>query len=145
MTGDAVAAAFAQADPGVRAIMVFDSHCVLCSRTVRWVIRHDPNRRVAFAGTQSAAGKGLFDASGHDANVTFLLVTRDGVRVRSDAGLALIEMLGKWRALAAIGRRIPRPLRDGVYDLVARNRYRIFGRREACAVPGADERARYLS
>lgn len=144
MTGDAIAAAFAKVGPGVRAIMVFDSRCVLCSGTVQWVIRHDPAGRVAFAGTDSAAGARLYDVSGHDANATFLLVTRDRVRVRSDAGLAMLEILRLWPALTAAGRRVPQVLRDGFYDLVARNRYRVFGRREACAVPDARLRARFL-
>lgn len=124
--------------------MVFDSRCVLCSGTVQWVIRHDPAGRVAFAGTDSAAGARLYDVSGHDANATFLMVTRDGVRVRSDAGLAMLEILGVWSALTAAGRLLPRVVRDGFYDLVARNRYRVFGRRTTCAAPEAGVRARFL-
>lgn len=144
MTGDAIPAAFAQVGPGVRAIMVFDSHCVLCSGTVQWVIRHDPDGRVAFAGTESAAGARLYAVSGHDADATFLLVTRDRVRVRSDAGLAMLEVLGVWPRLTAAGRLVPRVLRDGFYDVVARNRYRVFGRRTMCAVPETGVRARFL-
>lgn len=144
MTDDAISAAFAQVGPGVRAIMVFDSRCVLCSGTVQWVIRHDPEGRVAFAGTESAAGAGLYALSGHDADATFLLVTRDGVRVRSDAGLAMLEILGVWPRSTAAGRLVPRVVRDGFYDLVARNRYRVFGRRRTCAVPNPGLRARFL-
>lgn len=144
MTEDAISAAFAQVGPGVRAIMVFDSRCVLCSGTVRWVIRHDPEGRVAFAGTDSAAGARLYAVSGHDADATFLLVTRDEVRVRSDAGLAMLEVLGASPRLIAAARLVPRVFRDGFYDLVARNRYRVFGRRTTCVVPEADVRARFL-
>lgn len=144
MIEEAIATAFAQVGPGVRGIMVFDSRCVLCSGTVRWVIRHDPEGRVAFAGTDSAAGGRFYAASGHDANATFLLVTREGVRVRSDAGLALLDILGVWSALTAPGLRVPHALRDGFYGLVARNRYRVFGRRTTCMVPDADVRTRFL-
>lgn len=142
--GEIARAAFAGLDPCVRAIMVFDGHCVLCSATVQWVIRHDPERRIAFASAQGGVGARIYGASAQDADATFLLVTRDSVRVRSDAGLALLEVLGTRRAIAAIGRRIPRVLRDAVYDLVARNRYRVFGHRSTCAVPDAGERGRYL-
>lgn len=132
--------------PGVRAVMVFDATCLLCSATVSWVIRNDPERRIAFASAQGEAGQLYYRTAGHAPGVmaTFLLVTPERVLERSEAGLALLRLLGKHRWLSAVGKAVPRAARDAVYDLVARNRYRWFGRRETCMVPEQEDWARFL-
>lgn len=127
-------------------IIVFDALCVLCSANARFVLRHDRERRFRLASMQTSAGAALYRRFGIDPADPDTLIVVEGERVLrdSDAVLHIYEGLGwPWRA-AALARLVPRSLRDPVYRLVARNRYRIFGRRETCWLPSADEADRIL-
>ena len=128
------------------AIVVFDGTCVLCSGWTSFLIRHDRRQRLRFTTTQSAVGRELLRRHGIDADApqTFLLILDERAHVASDAVLHLLDLLGgPWR-LARFARAIPRALRDRLYFLVARNRYRWFGRRQQCFVPDASQRQRFL-
>lgn len=128
-------------------VILFDGVCTLCSRTVDFVIRRDPAGHIRFAAQQSPAGQALLARHGlpPDALAYLVLVEGDCVATRSTAVLRIGRRLGGgWAALAALGYVVPRPLRDALYDAVARRRYAWFGRRSACRVPTADERARFL-
>jgi predicted DCC family thiol-disulfide oxidoreductase YuxK len=127
-------------------MIVFDGLCVLCNGFARFVHRHDRQGRFRFATAQSPSGQGLYQQVGlsPDALETFL-VRRDGrVLQKSDAVLAAVTGFGGlWRA-AAVARVLPRGLRDFVYDRVARNRYRLFGRMDTCPLPPAGLRERFV-
>jgi predicted DCC family thiol-disulfide oxidoreductase YuxK len=127
-------------------ILVFDGACNLCAGIVRFVLRQERDRALRFAALQSAAGRRLMREHGLAADdpQTFLLIA-DGVAYgRTDAVIQIARRL-HWPARAlALLRFVPRPLRDAGYDLVARNRYRWFGRRDACAVPNARDAHRFL-
>lgn len=128
------------------AVIVFDGVCVLCSGWVRFLLRVDRKQRYRFAAMQSASGQTLLARHGLDAHdpLSFLLVTQDGAYTDSDAILRVLDGLGgAWR-LARIARLVPRALRDPLYRLVARNRYRWFGRRATCLLPTPDIAARFL-
>jgi predicted DCC family thiol-disulfide oxidoreductase YuxK len=128
------------------AIVVFDGTCVLCSGWTSFLIRHDKRQRLRFTTTQSSAGRELLRRHAIDADApqTLLLVFDDRAHVASDAVLHLLDLLGgPWR-LARCARAIPRALRDRLYFLVARNRYRWFGRRRQCFVPDASQRQMFL-
>lgn len=118
-------------------IVLFDAQCVLCSANARFIVKHDRAARFRLAAMQGAAGAALFRSNGLDpANPDTILVI-DGPHVwrNSDAVLAIYSGLGwPWR-LAGLARLIPRALRDPAYRWVARNRYRLFGRRETCWLP----------
>jgi predicted DCC family thiol-disulfide oxidoreductase YuxK len=141
---------------GDRLEVVFDGHCGLCNRTVRWLIRHDRRDRLRFVAAESAIAAALLarhKINSADAQLdptTILVVLNFGdpaerVLARSDAAVALLAELSQpWPAVAAVLRWIPRPLRDLGYRLIARWRYRIWGRLENCPIPTADERARFL-
>jgi predicted DCC family thiol-disulfide oxidoreductase YuxK len=127
-------------------IIVFDGNCVLCSRSAQFVLRHDRQALFRLAAVQSAAGAALCSRFGVDAvdPETMLLVEEGRVLRTSDAALGIARGLGwPWRAVGIL-RIVPRPLRDAVYRLVARNRYRWFGRRETCWVPEERWRERML-
>ena len=127
-------------------IILFDGMCCLCDFWVRFVIRHDPRAVFRFASFQSQTGQELCRAHGIDpeARNSLVLIDPSGVHQQSDAVLAIVESLGgAWRLLGA-GRLLPRPWRDGIYTLVARNRYRWFGQRTACRVPSEELRQRFL-
>ena len=131
---------------GAHPIVVFDGDCVLCSANARFILRRDRRRRFRLATMQGQAGAALMARFGIDPldPETFILVEGERVRRNSDAALAIAEGLGwPWRALGVL-RIVSRPVRDAVYRLVARNRYRWFGRRERCFVPTAEQVDRIL-
>jgi predicted DCC family thiol-disulfide oxidoreductase YuxK len=127
-------------------IILFDAMCVLCSANARFILKHDRRARFRLASIQSPAGAALCRRFGLDPAdpETLLLVEGDRALRNSDAVLAIWRGLGwPWRAAAAL-RIVPRRLRDPLYLWVARNRYRLFGRRETCWVPSAADRERLL-
>lgn len=127
-------------------ILVFDGVCLLCSRWVRFVLRHDRAGRYRFAAMQSETGRALLDACGLDPDDpnSLLLCEAGGHWTDSDAILRVLAGFGGlWRAFAAL-RWLPRPLRDPAYRALARNRYRWFGRSEACWLPAPEHAARFL-
>lgn len=127
-------------------LILFDGVCVFCSRWVRFVIDHDPEQRFRFLPIQSEAGRALAIRYGIDpeAPQTNAVVWGGRIHFKSDAALTVLGALPKTRALAAL-KAVPRLLRDPAYDLIARNRYAIFGRTDACMVPSAEDRARFLA
>lgn len=128
-------------------IIVFDTDCVLCSSMVAFVLTHERDRRLRFAGAWSAEGLALAARHGFSRlqlDETFLLITDSRILTRSDAGLEVLRhMKAPWRWLAML-RVVPRPLRDVAYRFVARRRYRWFGRRENCTVVPPGERDRFI-
>lgn len=130
---------------GLPDLIVFDGDCVLCSRWARWVHVRDPERRFAFVAIQSQAGRALAERFGVSAEnpETNIVVVAGSASFKFDAALAVVTNLPRksWIALFALA---PRPLRNWLYDRIARNRYRWFGRREACWAPDAELRARLL-
>ena len=132
--------------PDEAPVLVFDGVCVLCSRWVRFVLRHDRGQRVRFAAMQSVSGRALLSAHGLDPDdpTSFLLLQGGRAYQQTDAILRLLAGFGgAWRATAAL-RLLPAALRDALYRTVARNRYRWFGRNDTCLVPSADVRERFL-
>lgn len=128
-------------------MVVFDSDCILCSRWVHLILRHERDHAIIFVSAWSQQGTALAAAHGlspRDLDATYLFVEDGRGLVRSDAGLALLaRMRAPWRFLSLL-RVVPRPLRDTVYDVVARNRYRWFGRAERCFVPPPDMAHRFI-
>lgn len=131
---------------GKHPTIVFDAECVLCSANAQFVLKHDRHGRFLLASMQGEAGAALYRRVGIDPAdpETMILFEGDRVLRDSDAVLAIYAGLGwPWRAMAAF-RLVPRILRDSVYRLVARNRYRLFGRRKTCFVPRPDQAERFL-
>lgn len=127
-------------------IVVFDAHCLLCSGSVQFLLRHDRLRRLRFATIQSDVGRDLLEQAGIDAIAPESFVLVDGSRTWTEtaAVLRVADALGwPWR-LAWIAWLIPYPLRDAIYRWIARNRYRWFGRREVCFMPDPDDADRFI-
>ena len=128
-------------------LVLFDGVCNLCAGVVRFVIERDREARFRFAPLQSELGRALQREHGidPDALATFVLIDAEGAATRSTAVLRILRGLGApWRWLYPL-RFVPWPLRDALYGVVARNRYRWFGRRDDCLVPTAELRSRFLA
>jgi predicted DCC family thiol-disulfide oxidoreductase YuxK len=126
-------------------IILFDGLCNLCSRAVRFVLRRDKAKVFRFAAMQSDAGRDLLRKHGLPARGVDYLVLVEGGRTytKSDAVIRIAaRFTWPWRWWAAVVRLVPRSLRDLKYSLVARIRYRLFGKRATCLVapPGAVDR-----
>jgi predicted DCC family thiol-disulfide oxidoreductase YuxK len=127
-------------------VILFDGVCNLCNGLVQFVIARDPAARFAFASLQSNAASKLLDRHRQTTPLPDSIVLVDGDRVftRSSAALRIARGLGFPWMLAYAGIVVPKPLRDAVYDRVARNRYRWFGKRDVCMVPTPELRGRFL-
>lgn len=128
------------------AVIVFDGVCALCSRWVRFLLRFDRQARYRFAAMQGAQGSALLRVHGLDPDdpLSFLLVDEQGAWTDTDAILRVLTGLGRAWRLAGVLRVIPRRWRDAAYRALARNRYRWFGRHDACYLPAPDQAARFL-
>jgi predicted DCC family thiol-disulfide oxidoreductase YuxK len=131
-------------------VLLYDGLCGFCDRTVRLVLRADRGGVIRFAPLQGAFATGVIERHPELEDVDSLILvenpglTDERVAVRSDGALRVAEILGGgWRLLTVLA-LVPRPLRDWAYDVFARWRYRIFGRFEACPIPPADARSRFL-
>ena len=126
-------------------VILYDGVCVFCSRWVRFVATRDVNHRFRFTAIQSRYGTRLAQAFGIDPDDpdTNAVVHGGVAHFKSDAALTVLGALPGW-SWVRIFFVVPKPLRDGLYSLVARNRYRIFGKYEECFVPDADMRARVI-
>lgn len=130
-----------------RPLYFFDGYCVLCSRFVAFCLARDPNGRMKFASAQSALGRRVLNALELPDNAldrTILLFDGDAVYTRSTAVLrALRHLSGPVRWLHPL-LLVPAVLRDPIYDIVARSRYRWFGRRATCFVPTSQTLDRFI-
>jgi len=141
---------------GGRLLVIFDGRCGLCNRAVRWLMQRDRGDRLRFAPSDSPQiaevlvrhGLGAQDAQfGPDSIMVVSSVGGPAERVlfRSEAVLALLaELPQPWPLMAAAAHWIPQTPRDLAYRLVARWRYRIWGRLEQCPLPSSSERERFL-
>jgi predicted DCC family thiol-disulfide oxidoreductase YuxK len=126
-------------------VILFDGVCIFCSRWVRFIAARDTAARFRFTTIQSPYGARLARALGIDAgDPDTNAVIHGGVAYfKSDGALTVLSCLPGWgwvRVLLAV----PRFIRDGVYNVIAKNRYRIFGKYDECIVPDAELRARVI-
>lgn len=128
-------------------ILLFDGVCNLCNGLVRFVIRHDADGTYRFAPLQSDVGRVLqerHDLDPEDVD-TVVLVDDGEYYLKSEAVFRVVRNLdGPWPLLAPL-RYLPRRLRDFGYDVVARYRYRVFGKKDACPVPDPEIRERFAN
>jgi predicted DCC family thiol-disulfide oxidoreductase YuxK len=135
-----------------RDVLLYDGVCGLCQRSVRWMLRHDPEGRLRFAAQQQPIAAEIFARHGLDMRqvdsavlVSNFDTPQERLALRSDAILGCLSVLGgRWAFLAGVAQLVPRALRDAAYRWLARNRIRLFGNAELCALPTPAERARFL-
>lgn len=128
------------------AVVLFDGVCNLCSNSVQFIIKRDPKARFKFASLQSAYGQAELTRFNLDPTQlhSIILVQGDTFLERSNAALEIARHLsGAWPLFYAF-KVVPRFMRDPVYNWIARNRYRWFGRKNECWLPTHDLRDRFL-
>ena len=132
-------------------IVLYDGVCGLCNRLVQFLLKRDTDNRFRFASLQSEWANNLLRDHGLDPNdLDTVYVVKDygqpeqTLLARSDAILYLLNQLGGVWKLSGVGRVLPKPIRDAVYKVVARNRYRVFGKYESCMLPDPKHRAKFL-
>ncbi len=132
--------------PDDRPIVIFDGACNFCNSSVNFVLRHDRRGRFVFAANQSEAGAGHLRRFGIDPSSvqSVFVVEGDRIWTKSAAAFRMARGLAFPWNLLAVGGIVPARIADAVYDLIARNRYRWFGRSEACRIPTEAERSRFL-
>jgi predicted DCC family thiol-disulfide oxidoreductase YuxK len=131
-------------------LILYDGVCGLCNRLIRFVLAHDSARLFRFASLQSAAARSALGPSGLSPNslTTFYLLPNHGRNGsfpldKSRAALFVMIALGwPWKAAAILG-ILPTSMADRLYDIVARNRCRLFGRQEQCELPLPEHRSRF--
>jgi predicted DCC family thiol-disulfide oxidoreductase YuxK len=127
-------------------VLLFDGVCNLCNASVQWVLQRDRKGIFQFAALQSETGQQLLQQFGFDPSTfnTVVLVDGDRIYTRSDAALEVAVRLGwPWR-LMGVFFMVPRFLRNGVYNWIARNRYRWFGQSDACMLPRPEWKSRFI-
>lgn len=127
-------------------IILFDAECVLCSANARFVLSHDRTKRFRLASMQGEVGSALYRRFGIDpANPDSMIVVDGEQMLRdSDAVLSIYAGLGWPWTVLSVFRVVPRFIRDPLYRLIARNRYRLFGKHDSCWLPAAEHRDRIL-
>lgn len=127
-------------------ILFFDGVCGLCNRFVDFSLDHDPTGRVLFAPLQGTTAASLLPQE-DTRNIDTVIFHEEGrLYRRSSAIVRLLSRIGGgWRVLSWLLWVVPKPLRDLGYRLVARYRYRIFGQKDTCRLPTAEEQDRFLA
>ena len=128
-------------------VILFDGVCNLCNTAVQFVIERDPTAIFRFAALQSDFGQDILakNAVNTEGGDTMILVENGHVYDRSTAALRIAKRLSGGIKLLSVFLIVPKPIRDFFYKIVARNRYRWFGKQETCWLPTKELKARFLS
>ncbi len=133
------------------AVVLYDGVCGLCNRLVQFLLKRDKHDRFRFASLQSEFAQDVMIRHGvdpHDLDTVYVVKDHkqptETLLARSDAILYMLKQLGGIWSLTSVGGVLPRGLRDVVYKIVARNRYRVFGKHESCMLKEPQHRAKFL-
>ena len=127
--------------------LLFDGHCNLCNAWVRFIVQRDTSKKILFAPLQGPIGRKMLEEHKIDVNYTDSLVFFEEERfsVSSTAALKIFSYMDGWERHLRILSVVPRPFRDGLYNFIAKNRYKWFGRSDRCMVPTSEISERFLS
>ena len=129
-----------------KSVILFDGVCNFCNASINFVIDHDPDKKFQFASLQSDFGQTILRE--HSRNLSdfdsVILLQNGQLLIKSEAAFAIAKQLsGAWAGLA-IFRILPTVITDFFYELIAKNRYKIFGKTESCRMPTPDIKERFI-
>ena len=126
-------------------IIVFDGVCNFCNRVVQIIIRHDPSAQIHFTAQQTEAGeKLLHQYSIKESISSVVFITKGAVYYQSDAVIEIAKLLTGWPSVFKYTIIVPRFFRNYIYQLIADNRYRLFGKQDQCMVPKEEDKKRFI-
>ena len=133
--------------PDDKPIVIFDGYCVFCAGWAGIILRHDRQGRFRLLPAQSPLGRALYVHYGlHPEDYETNILLADGrAWFKAEGSIRMAEGLGFPWTLARLLRFLPRRIQDWLYDLVARNRFRLFGRRDACYLPPPEYASRFMA
>lgn len=130
-----------------RPLLLFDGVCNLCNNFVQTIIRNDKQRLFRFSSLQSGTGQRVLQYIQQNTGTvpdSLILLYKGKLYFKSDAALKTASLLkGKW-LLLTVGYIVPRAIRNVIYDIVARNRYKWYGKRDECMIPTPELNSRFL-
>tara|TARA_Y100001970_G_scaffold264602_1_gene351376 strand:+ start:10869 stop:11270 length:402 start_codon:yes stop_codon:yes gene_type:complete len=128
-------------------IILFDGHCNLCNSWVRYIVKRDHSKKIKFASLQSTSAKKILGKNKvFYNNLESIVLVEDGkYYFKSTAAIKIISLLDSWERHLKFLILIPAPIRDFFYSLVAKYRYKWFGKSEVCMIPSSDIEERFLT
>ena len=133
--------------PKDKSLILFDGVCNLCNTSVLYVIKHDKNNTFVFAPLQSTIGQQIITKYSLDSSKTdsiLLYSPNKGLKVKSTAALHIAKRLGLPNNLLSAFLIVPAFIRNWVYDFIAKNRYKWYGKKESCMIPTPELKAKFL-
>lgn len=126
-------------------IILFDGLCNLCNSTVNILIRHDTQNQLFFVAQQSNTGKNLMEKHNIIDDLKSVILIKEGsVFYKSDAAIEIAKLITGWPSVLKYSSIFPMRFRNWVYDLIANNRYRIFGKKDECVIPSVHHQGKFL-
>lgn len=126
-------------------VVLFDGVCNFCESSVQFILRHDKTGSLRFASLQSEIGQQLLTAYGISDELQSVVFVESGkAYTKSAAAFRIARYFGGWWKLLLVFSILPAFITDFGYDIIAKNRYRWFGKKDACMIPSADIRSRFL-
>ena len=126
-------------------IILFDGVCNLCNNFVPFLIKYDKNNIFHFAAMQTKAGENIIQEYGVlNDRKSIILIKQGVVLYKSDAIIEIAKQITGWPSIFKYGFLFPKFLRDGIYDLIAKNRYFLFGKKETCSIPSEKDSKRFI-
>ena len=126
-------------------IILFDGVCNLCGNSVSLLIKYDKNNIFRFAAMQTKAGENIMqEYRVLNDRKSIILIKQGVVLYKSDAIIEIAKQINGWPSILKFGFLFPKFLRDGIYDLIAKNRYYLFGKKETCSIPSEKDSKRFI-
>ena len=126
-------------------IILFDGVCNLCSNSVSLLIKYDKNNIFRFAAMQTKAGERIMqEYRVLNDRKSIILIKQGFVLYKSDAIIEIAKQITGWPSILKFGFLFPKFFRDGIYDLIAKNRYFLFGKKETCSIPSEKDSKRFI-
>lgn len=133
--------------PENKKIILFDGVCNLCDASVQLIIKHDKKDVFRFVAIQSKLGQEIIKYLGIDTSKTdSIILYEPGIAYyfKAEAALRIAKDLKSWHSILYIFIKVPNGIKNGVYDFIARNRYKWYGKKEACMIPTPELKAKFL-